>query len=251
MNRPIAAIFDTDGVITRTADVHRAAWGEMFDEYLAGLPPDVLPAERRGPFTLDDYRRYVDGRKRYDGVALFLESRGLHPPVGDVDDPPDAPTIHGLGNRKNEKFLKRVAEDGVRPYESTLEFVRRLRYLGVKVAAVSASENCELILASAGAGDLFDTRVDGITARELGLAGKPDPAMFLEATIRLGVPPDRAAVVEDAIAGVDAGRRGGFGLVVGVDRTGHPEDLVAAGAHVAVSDLSEVQIADDRRWYFD
>jgi len=251
MNRPVGVVFDTDGVITRTAEVHEAAWAEMFDEYLAGLPTDVLPPERRGPFSQDDYRRYVDGRKRYDGVALFLESRGLHPPAGDVDDPPGAETIHGLGNRKNQKFLKLVAERGVQPYESTLEFVRRLRYLGVKVAAVSASENCELILASAGAGDLFDTRVDGITAREMDLPGKPDPAMFLEAAIRLGVPPDRAAVVEDAIAGTEAGRRGGFGLVVGVDRTGHPDDLVAAGAHIAVSDLSEVQIADDRRWYFD
>ncbi len=250
MNRPVAVVFDTDGVITRTAEVHQAAWGAMFDEYLASLPPEVLPPDRAGPFTDEDYRLYVDGRKRSDGVALFLRSRGVEPPPGTPEDPPDVATVHGLGNRKNQKFLQIVAERGVQPYESTLELVRRLRSLGVKTAAVSASENCELILTTAGAIDLFDTRVDGVTAREMGLAGKPDPAMFLEAAIRLGVPPDKAAVVEDAIAGVEAGRLGGFGLVVGVDRTGHPEELLASGAHIAVSDLSEVKIADDRRWYF-
>jgi alpha,alpha-trehalase len=250
MDRPAAVAFDTDGVITRTAAVHAAAWAAMFDGYLASLPVDVLPPDRRGPFTQDDYRRYVDGRKRYDGVALFLASRGLHPPPGDIDDPPDRPTVHGLGNRKNQQFLRILAEDGVQPYESTLTFVRRLRAVGVKVAAVSASENCALILAAAGAGDLFDTRVDGITARELDLAGKPDPAMFVEAAHRLGEPVERTAVVEDAIAGTEAGRRGGFGLVVGVDRTGHPEDLLASGADVTVSDLAEVTVDDAGRWTF-
>lgn len=251
MNRPVAVVFDTDGVITRTAEVHQAAWGAMFDEYLASLGPDVLPPDRAGPFSEEDYRLYVDGRKRYDGVALFLESRGVLPPPGDPDDPPDAATVHGLGNRKNQKFLQLVAERGVQPYESTLRFAQRLRSLGVKLAAVSASENCELILEAASAADLFQERVDGITAREMGLAGKPDPAMFLEAAFRLGVPPDRVAVMEDAIAGVQAGRRGGFGLVVGVDRTGHPEELLVAGAHITVSDLSEIKVADDRRWYFE
>ncbi len=234
-----AVIFDTDGVITDTASVHAAAWKRLFDEYLRER------AERLGgpfePFDADeDYRRYVDGKPRYDGVQAFLGSRGVDIPWGDPTDPPDRETVCGLGNLKNGYFLDHLQEFGAVPYPSTVELVRELKARGVRTAVISASRNMREVLASAGVSDLFDVMVDGVAAEELGLAGKPDPAVFEEAAGRLGVEPARAAIVEDALAGVEAGKRGGFGLVIGVDRTGHADELAAAGADVVVGDLGDL-----------
>ena len=241
-----AFVFDTDGVVTRTATVHAAAWKTMFDRFLearaeAGGPPFV-------PFDDEDYRRYVDGRARYDGVAAFLESRGIVLPRGHADDPAAADTVCGLGNRKNDAFVGEVRAHGVEPFESTLVFVRALHDRGIRTAVVSASENCRAILESAGAHELFEVRVDGLDAAALGLVGKPDPALFLEAARRLGVAPAQVAVVEDAIAGVQAARRGGFGLVVGVDRADDPDVLATNGADVVVADLAELELDDHARW---
>jgi beta-phosphoglucomutase family hydrolase len=242
-----ACVLDTDGVITRTADVHEAAWKQLFDHYLderfAGSP--AHDPEHR-PFDAEDYLAFVDGRPRYDGVDAFLRSRGIVLERGRPDDPPQRDTVCGLGNRKNVYFRAHLEHHGVTAYDSTVALVRRMRSVGVKVAAVSASENQLAVLEAAGLVDLFDVRVDGIMARELGLAGKPDPALFLEAAHRLGVAPDRAAVVEDARAGVEAGHRGGFAAVVGVDRSGRPEALADAGATVVVADLDQVGVSDDR-----
>jgi len=241
-----AVIFDTDGVITRTATVHEEAWRALFDAYLEAR------ATRLGdpfvPFSGDDYRRFVDGKPRYDGVASFLRSRAVDIERGAPDDPPDRETVFGLGNRKNGYFLEALARNGAAPYESTLVLARHLRDLGIPTAAVSASENCAAVLVAAGATGLFTARVDGIDANRLGLAGKPDPALFLEAADRLGVEPATTTVVEDALAGVEAGRRGGFGTVIGVDRTGHPSALADHGADVVVPDLSWIDIGDDGCW---
>lgn len=239
-------IFDTDGVITRTASVHRSAWKSLFDQYMreradAAGSPFV-------PFTDDDYTRYVDGRSRYDGVEAFLASRDIRLPRGEPTDPPGSATACALGNSKNEYFLAEVRNHGVEPFASTLSLVRDLRRRGIRTAVVSASENCAHVLDAVGAGDLFELRVDGIDLAELGLAGKPDPALFLEAARRLGVSPADAAVVEDALAGVEAGRRGGFGLVVGVDRTGSADELADRGADVVVEDLALLDIDDAGRW---
>lgn len=241
-----AFIFDTDGVITRTASVHAAVWKTVFDRFLeAGAEATGTPFV---PFSDDDYRRYVDGRARYDGVSAFLESRGIVLPRGHPDDPVEADTVCGLGNRKNDAFVAEVREHGVDAFESTLAFVRSLHDQGVRTAVVSASENCQAILESAGADELFEVRVDGLDAAALGLVGKPDPALFLEAARRLGVAPAEAAVVEDAIAGVQAARRGGFGLVVGVDRAGDPDVLATNGADLVVADLAELMLDDQSRW---
>lgn len=235
-----AVIFDLDGVITRTATLHAASWKKMFDEFL-----QRYGAERgqvRQPFDEADYRRYVDGKPRYEGVASFLESRGIQLPWGDLTDPPDRETVCGLGNRKNELFLKLMREQGVETYASTIDLIRELRGTGIKTAVVSSSKSTLEILESVHITELFDVKIDGVDASRLGLPGKPAPDTFLEATKRLGVPPSRAVVVEDAIAGVQAGSRGGFGCVVGVDRTGHPEALKDAGADLVVADLAEVKI---------
>jgi alpha,alpha-trehalase len=244
--RLAAMIFDTDGVVTRTASVHAAAWKAMFDEFLRRRAETT--GEPYVPFDDEDYVRDVDGRSRYDGVAGFLASRDIRLPRGEPSDPPDRDTVCGLGNRKNDAFSARVREHGVEAFESTLVLARRLRGRGIRTAVVSASENCAAVLAAAGAAELFEVRVDGLDAAELGLVGKPDPALFLEAARRLGVEPGRAAVVEDALAGVEAGRRGGFGLVVGVDRTGHADALAAHGADVVVADLACLDVDDEGRW---
>ncbi|MEO6629954.1 MAG: HAD-IA family hydrolase [Aquihabitans sp.] len=241
-----AVIFDTDGVVTRTATVHEHAWKALFDNYL-----ELRSETSDGsfvPFSGDDYRRYVDGKPRYDGVASFLQSRGVGLEHGSPSDPPDADTVCGLGNRKNRLFMEQVHANGAAAYESTVELVRRLRALHIPSAVVSASENCAAVLESAGVAGLFVARVDGVDAAELGLAGKPDPALFLEAARRLGEKPSGCTVIEDALAGVEAGRRGEFGFVVGVDRTGHPQALVDHGADVVVSDLSLLDVDDDGRW---
>lgn len=241
-----AVIFDTDGVVTRTATVHEEAWRALFDRYLQTRARVV--GEAFVPFGADDYRRYVDGKPRFDGVASFLGSRNIELPWGSPNDHPDEETVCGLGNRKNRYFLDELRRTGAAPYESTLVLVRHLRDVGVPTAVVSASENCAAVLEAAGATGLFSVRVDGLDAARLGLAGKPDPALFLEAARRLGEEPAGCTVVEDALAGVEAGRRGGFGVVIGVDRTGHPADLAEHGADVVVPDLAWVDLGEDGRW---
>ncbi|MGZ4681897.1 MAG: HAD family hydrolase [Acidimicrobiales bacterium] len=239
-------VFDTDGVIVRTASIHEDAWRATFDAFLAGRP--TAETEVHTPFTSEDYLRYVDGRARADGVAEFLASRGIVLDRGAPSDSPDRETVCGLGNRKNEMFMARVGEGSVTAYPSTVALVRRLRNRRIATAAVSASENAGAMLAAAAVEALFDTRVDGLDAKELGLAGKPAPALFLEAVRRLGSAPAVSVVVEDAVAGVEAGRRGGFGLVVGVDRHGAPGVLRDRGADVVVPDLSWFDIDALGQW---
>ncbi len=236
-----ALIFDMDGVITDTAAVHAAAWKHMFDEYLKKRSKQY--GEQFQPFDADtDYRRYVDGKPRYDGVKSFLQSRGISLPYGDPEDKPDQETICGLGNRKNQYFLQRLKKQGADVYESSVEFVKRVQSNGVRTAVISASRNAEAVLEAAGIQDLFSVKVDGVDSAELQLKGKPDPAIFLEATRRLEARPDKAAVIEDSLAGVEAGRRGGFKLVIGVDRANQGNDLRERGADIVVRDLSEVEI---------
>jgi len=232
-----AVIFDLDGVITDTARVHLVAWKRLFDEYLAVVDPDATG------FSDDDYLRFVDGRARIDGVEAFLASRGIHLDHGEADDPPDAPTAWGLANRKNGYYLDALAVEGVDVFASSVAVAEQARAAGMGTAVVTASKNRDQVLAIAGLGRLFDAHVDGIDAERIGLAGKPDPATFLEAARRLAVDPERAVVVEDAIAGVEAGRRGGFGLVIGVDRRHQGAALLSGGADVVVADLAEVAVA--------
>lgn len=234
-----AVIFDLDGVVTDTASVHAAAWQQMFDEYLSAR------AEATGtpfqPFDTDnDYRLYVDGKPRSDGVRSFLRSRGNVLPEGQADDPSGAETVVGLGKLKNCYFLARIEEQGVDVYETTVELLRDLRRREFRTAIISASRNCAMILEAVDLSGLFDARVDGNDAEALGIAGKPAPDIFLEAARRLGAAPERSVVVEDAIAGVQAGRAGGFGLVVGVARHGGEEALRREGADVVVKDLSGI-----------
>ncbi len=234
-----AVIFDMDGVVTQTAVVHAAAWKRLFDDYLRDR--SARTGEPFRPFDTEaDYRPYVDGMPRYDGVRRFLASRGITLPEGAPSDPPEAETVCGLGNRKNGYFLARVEQDGVRAFPTTVALLRDLRARTIRTALISASENATRILSSAGVLDLFDARVDGTDAHELGFPGKPDPAIFLEAARRLGVDPAHAVVVEDALAGVEAGRAGGFGLVVGIDRVGLGDALARHGADVVVRDLGEL-----------
>ncbi|MFE7964432.1 beta-phosphoglucomutase family hydrolase [Streptomyces cellulosae] len=230
-----ACLFDLDGVVTNTAVVHAAAWKEMFDAFLR-----ERDREGYAPFTAADYDAYVDGRPRADGVRTFLASRGIELPEGGPDDPPSAVTVHGLGNRKNELLLAKIRSDGVEPYDSTLRYLRAVRARSLRTAIVSSSANCRDVLRSIDAEDLFDVRVDGVVAAERGLPGKPAPDTFLAAARELGVEPARAAVFEDALAGMDAGRAGEFGHVVGVDRVGQADALYAHGADRVVSDLSEL-----------
>ncbi|PPS80537.1 beta-phosphoglucomutase family hydrolase [Streptomyces sp. MH60] len=230
-----ACLFDLDGVVTRTAVVHAAAWKETFDAFLR---------ERDGtdfrPFTDSDYDQYVDGRPRADGVRSFLASRGVELPEGTPDDPPDARTVNGVGNRKNELLLEKIRTDGVEPYEGTLRYIDAVRDAGLATAIVSSSANTRDVLHSIDAERLFDVRIDGVVARERKLPGKPHPDTFLAAARDLGVDPSRAAVFEDALAGMDAGRSGHFGYVVGVDRVGQTDALYAHGADRVVKDLAEL-----------
>jgi alpha,alpha-trehalase len=238
-----AVIFDLDGVITDTARIHSVAWKNLFDQYLAQRA--TRDGKSYEPFDISiDYRRYVDGKPRYEGVRSFLESRGIHLPYGVPEDEPDQETICGLGNKKNPMFLEGLKTDGVDVYQSSLQLLEALRAQGTKTAIVSSSKNCATILDVAHITDLFDVKVDGMDAARLGLKGKPFPDTFLEAAQELGVEPARSVIVEDAISGVQAGRSGGFGCVLGVDRTGHPDDLRKNGADVVVSDLSEVRVSD-------
>jgi beta-phosphoglucomutase family hydrolase len=234
-----AGLFDLDGVLTDTASVHAAAWKGMFDTFLRAR------AAREGvtfvPFDLvSDYDEYVDGKERLDGVRSFLASRGIELPEGSSSDPPGSDTIGGLGNRKNERLLARIRRDGIGVFDGSVRFVRAAREAGLRRAVVSASANCREVLEVAGIAELFEVEVDGIVAEREHLRGKPAPDMFLRAAAMLGVEPAAAAVFEDALAGVEAGRAGGFGLVVGVDRVGQADALRGHGADVVVADLAEL-----------
>ena len=234
-----AVLFDLDGVVTKTAKVHAASWKRLFDEYLKRRAEDGAWE----PFdTGPDYNDYVDGKPRYDGVRSFLESRGIDLPYGQPDDSPNIETICGLGNRKNQLFNEHLKTHGVEAYESAVQFLHLLRENGFQTVVVSSSKNCRAVLQATGIEDLFDTRVDGVVSAQLGLTGKPEPDIFLEAARRLGTPPERTIVLEDAISGVQAGRKGKFGCVVGVDRIGHAEALKENGADVVVRCLSELTV---------
>ncbi|MEE9203367.1 MAG: trehalose-phosphatase [Nitrospirales bacterium] len=236
-----AAIFDLDGVVTQTARVHAAAWKRLFDEYLRQRA--FQTGDTFVPFDPDgDYRHYVDGKPRYDGVKSFLESRGITLPHGDPTDGPDRETICGIGNRKDSLFRQALQEHGADAYPAAIMFIREVRSRGLKTAIVSSSKNCASVLDAAGISALFEAKVDGLDLAQLHLKGKPAPDMFVKAAALLGVPPARAAVFEDAIAGVQAGRKGNFGLVVGVDRGGQAAALQKHGADLVVSNLGEITL---------
>jgi HAD superfamily hydrolase (TIGR01509 family) len=230
-----AVVFDLDGVLTDTASLHLAAWQRLFDEVFVRYPSAAGFAEA-------DYLRYIHGRRQAVGVVAVLTSRGIELPAGDPDDPPDRETVAGLARCEDAYFLGLLRERGPRSFASSVALVRALRRQWVNTAVVSSSRHCAEVLAAAGLVQLFDVQVDGVDAERLNLAGKPDPATFLEAARRLGVPPARAAVMDDAVPGVEAGRRGGFGLVIGVDRRGQPDALSRAGAGIVVADLSELAV---------
>ena len=232
-------LFDLDGVLTKTAQVHDAAWQEMFDGYLrersrrTGEP--FVPFDR-----VADYENFVDGKPRADGTRSFLQSRGIELPEGSPDDPPDAETVEGLSNRKNEILLRRIHQDGVEAYPGSVRYVRAVRDAGLRRAVVTSSANCRDVLASAGLEDLFETHIDGLTVERDHLRGKPAPDSYLAGARALGLEPGTAAVFEDALAGVAAGRAGRFGFVVGVDRLGQADALAEHGADVVVTDLAEL-----------
>lgn len=240
-----AVVLDMDGVITKTATLHAQAWKQMFDEYL--VPRGRRDGRAYAPFDLDaDYRAYVDGKPRYDGVRSFLAARGLKLPDGDPSDSPDRETVCGLGNRKNLSFHELVKQKGVELYEDTISQIKRWSRQGIKLAVISSSRNAVDILTAAGVLDLFDARVDGNDLTRLQIPGKPAPDMFLEAARQLGTTPQRTIVVEDALSGVQAGRAGGFRLVVGVARKRNAGELLQHGADIAVNDLRELdELGDD------
>jgi beta-phosphoglucomutase family hydrolase len=234
-----ACLFDLDGVLTDTASVHRKAWKQMFDEYLR------QHAERTGepfrPFDIDaDYLTYVDGKKREDGVRSFLASRGIHLPEGGPGDDPAAETVHGLGNRKNEMFHRTMREDGVKVFEGSRRYLEAVADAGLARAVVSSSANTREVLEVTGLDKFVQHRVDGVTMRDEHIAGKPAPDSFLRAAQLLAVKPAEAAVFEDALSGVAAGRAGRFGMVIGVDRVGQSEALLRDGADIVVTDLAEL-----------
>ena len=240
-----AVLFDMDGVVTDTAAAHAAAWKRLFDEFLAaratrtGEPFEPFDASR-------DYRAHVDGMPRFDGVRSFLAARGIDLPEGSPDDGPDAQTVFGLGNQKQRHFREWLAENVVRVYPGTRALIDALHRQGVRTALFTSSRNAEAVLENAGIGDLFEVKVDGRDLAELGLEGKPSPGMLLEAAARLGAAPEVTAIVEDAVSGVEAGRRGGFALVVGVARNGHEAELTEAGADLVVGDLAELGVQQRR-----
>jgi beta-phosphoglucomutase family hydrolase len=234
-----ALLFDMDGVLTKTAIVHDRAWKQTFDEYLKARSQKTGEPFRE--FDADaDYDEYVDGKPRFDGVRSFLQSRGIHLPEGEPDDPPDAETVCGIGNRKNELLQEVIHRDGVQPYDGSVRYVQAARQAGLRRAVVSSSANTAQVLKAAGIADLFETIVDGNTIDERHLKGKPAPDTFLAGAQALGADAAHAVVFEDALAGVQAGRAGNFGFVVGVDRVGQADALRAHGASVVVKDLSEL-----------
>jgi beta-phosphoglucomutase family hydrolase len=234
-----AVLFDLDGVITDTANLHAACWKQMFDEYLQNR------ASQRGeefkPFDLaTDYLRYVDGKQRFDGVRDFLTSRGIRLPEGNIDDPPSADTVGGLGNRKNNLVNSVIEEKGVDAYEGSVRLIRQVRQQGFKIAVVTSSQNCTAVLRAAKLEGFFDAQIDGKLIHAQHLAGKPAPDTFLRAAQLLGTEASRTVVIEDAISGVRAGCAGNFGLVIGVARKGNDQELKQNGAHVVVNDLAEL-----------
>jgi beta-phosphoglucomutase family hydrolase len=236
-----ACLFDLDGVLTQTAKVHAAAWQEMFDGFLRERARSL--GEPYVPFDpVADYDAYVDGRPRADGTRTFLSSRGIHLPEGTPDDPPEAETVQGLSNRKNVVVLRMMRQDGVRTYAGSVRYVTAVREARLRRAVVSSSANCREVLAAAGIEDLFEVRVDGLTMQREHLAGKPAPDMYLAAARAFAMDATQCAVFEDALAGVVAGRAGGFGFVVGVDRAGQADELIAHGADIVVTDLAELMV---------
>jgi beta-phosphoglucomutase family hydrolase len=234
-----AVLLDLDGVITDTASIHAACWKQMFDEYLQKRATERGEAFR--PFDIaTDYRLYVDGKPRYDGVRDFLTSRGIRLPEGSPDDPPQAETVDGRGNRKNDLVNKIIEEKGVEPYEGSVDLIRQLRDQEFKIAVVTSSQNCTAVLRAAKLNHFFDVQVDGNVIHAERLAGKPAPDSYLMAAKLLGVGPARAVVIEDALSGVEAGRDGNFGLVIGVARKGNADELRRHGAHLVVNDLGEL-----------
>lgn len=236
-----AAIFDLDGVLTDTALLHATAWKEVFDDFLHRR------AERQGiafqPFDIGgDYFAYVDGRSRHDGIRTFLASRGITLPEGSEQDPKDAETVLGVGQRKLRLFREALGK-GIDPAPGAQDLLANLQDFGIGVAVGSSSKNCAAVLHAAGLDHLVDVRVDGVDMEHLGLAGKPDPALFLEAARRLGVEPARAVLFEDALAGVAAGRGGGFGRVIGIGRGRRPEELRRHGADTVIEGLHQVAVA--------
>jgi beta-phosphoglucomutase family hydrolase len=232
-------LFDLDGVLTKTAKVHDAAWTEMFDDFLRARSRRT--GERFVPFDpVRDYDEYIDGKPRADGTRSFLAARGIELPEGHEDDPPGADTVYGLGNRKNQIVLAKIRSDGVEAYAGSVRYVHAVRDAGLRRAVVSSSTNCRDVLAAAHIEDLFEARIDGIVAERDHLRGKPAPDTYLAGARALGLEPAAAAVFEDALAGVEAGRAGNFGFVVGVDRVGQAAELSQHGADVVVGDLSEL-----------
>jgi beta-phosphoglucomutase family hydrolase len=234
-----ACLFDLDGVVTKTALVHAAAWKEMFDEFLR------QHAEQTGtkfvPFDkVHEYDRYVDGKPRLDGTRSFLQARGIELPEGSPGDPPTAQTVNGLSNRKNALVLEMIDKQGVQVYDGSVRYINAVRAAGLRTAVVSSSANTVQVLKVAGLTGLFDARIDGVVAKERGLAGKPAPDTFLAGAQALGVTAAHAAVYEDALAGVQAGHAGHFGIVIGVNRTGQAAELAKHGADVVVDDLEEL-----------
>ena len=230
-----AVLFDLDGVLTSTAAIHARAWKQMFDQYLRDRHPS------QPPFDADaDYKRYVDGKPRYEGVRSFLESRGIHLPYGEATDPPGDATVSALGNRKQVLVQQAIDNGEVEPFETSVRWVKQLEEQGFRLGVVSSSRNCGPVLRAAKIDHLFETRVDGLTLAELNLPGKPAPDSFLKAAQNLRVEPARTVVVEDAISGVESGRAGNFGLVLGVDREGHADALLKHGADAIVRDLGEM-----------
>lgn len=231
-----ACLFDLDGVITRTAGLHAAAWKDMFDEFLK-----ARSGQDFRPFDQTDYDSYVDGRPRADGVRTFLASRDVVLPEGSPADPADLDTVRRLAERKNELLLERIREDGVEAYEDSLAYVGAVRTAALRTAVVSSSKNCRAMLRAIGAEELFDVRIDGVVAEARGLPGKPAPDTFLAAAHELGIAPAACAVFEDALAGMEAGRSGHFGYVVGVDRAGQAAALRSHGADIVVQGLGALQ----------
>ncbi len=230
-----ACLFDLDGVLTSTAVLHRRAWTQTFDDFLRRRDGAGF-----APFTERDYILYVDGRPRADGVRTFLTSRGIELPEGTPADPPDADTVNGVGNRKNELLLRVIDEGGVQPYPGSVRYLQAVRDAGLGVAVVTSSANGEAVLQAADLDRYVQARIDGVVIEERGLRGKPAPDSFLAGAEALGVDPDEAAVFEDALSGVEAGRDGDFGYVVGVDRAHQADDLLSHGANIVVQDLAEL-----------
>lgn len=246
-----AIVFDLDGVVTDTAGLHARVWKLLFDTYLENRAKTIAADSRLDendpfrPFDLNaDYLPYVDGKPRYDGVDSFLRSRGIELPRGNPSDSEDQETVCGLGNRKNNIFKVKLETEGVEVFQSTVNLILSARKIGIKTGIISSSKNCVPVLKTVGLLDLFDVKVDGIDAVEQKLNGKPAADVFIAAARQLSIPPERAIVVEDAISGVQSGHAGGFGLVIGVDRTGISDDLLANGADVVVQDLEEVIIVE-------